>query len=484
MKRWKYHPSWWSVGLMIGATLGVALVYFVWLDVSWLVLIILVLFLIIGMILTKQTVLPLLFCVSIGFLLGWRYTTPIHQQLQVYDNLVGKEVVLSGVLFDDVAKTASGAYIFRLDQIEIGGCKLPGDVLAMSRQSSLAKRGDQLEVSGKLSEGLGGYRATFKNAKLGKVTANSDFGLKMRNFFTDNLDCQLSPLQSSLASAFLTGKRRELPADFTLNLQIVGLTHLIVASGFHLTTVVRAGKRIGEERSRRWALTLGLLAIGLFTMITGLSSSMTRAGLVSLISLVGWYYGRRSSAGRILLLALGLTVLINPLYLWDDASFYLSFGAFTGVLLLGPIMRQYFWGKTKLRFVSQLLTESLSAQIATLPISIFFFGKLSTVALITNLLIVPVASLLMLLSLLVSLFGSVPSIGAILILPLQLVLNYVIGVTNWFASLPLAQIDLTINLWQVVVAYGVIVGVAIYMAWRNQRDAKLAKALKTFNVIE
>ena len=97
MKRWKYHPSWWSVGLMIGATLGVALVYFVWLDVSWLVLIILVLFLIIGMILTKQTVLPLLFCVSIGFLLGWRYTKPIHQQLQVYDNLVGKEVVLSGV---------------------------------------------------------------------------------------------------------------------------------------------------------------------------------------------------------------------------------------------------------------------------------------------------------------------------------------------------------------------------------------------------
>jgi competence protein ComEC len=275
-----------------------------------------------------------------------------------------------------------------------------------------------------------------------------------------------------------------LPADFTLNLQIVGLTHLIVASGFHLTTVVRAGKRIGEKRSRRWALALGLLAIGLFTMITGVSSSMTRAGLVSLISLISWYYGRQSSAGRILLLVLGLTVLINPLYLWGDASFYLSFGAFAGVLLLGPIMRQYFWGKTKLRFVPQLLTESLSAQIATLPISVFFFGKLSTVALLTNLLVVPVASLLMLLSLLASLLGTVPGVGVILIWPLQLILNYVIGVTNWFAGLPLAQIDLTINLWQVILAYTVIIGVAIYMAWRNQRDAKLAEALKAFNVIE
>lgn len=188
--------------LMIGATLGVALAYFVWLDVSWLVLAILVLFLIAIMILTKRTVLPLIICVLAGLLLGWRYATPVRQQLQVYDNLIGKEVVLSGVLFDDVAKTASGAHIFRLDQVEIQGRKLPGDVLVMSRQSSLAKRGDRLEVSGKLSEGLAGYRATFKNAQLGQVTANHDLGLKMRNFFTDNLDRQLSPLQSSLASAF------------------------------------------------------------------------------------------------------------------------------------------------------------------------------------------------------------------------------------------------------------------------------------------
>lgn len=470
--------------LMMGTTLGVATAYFIWLDVSWVVLIILLVVLAVLIKTTKTTIWPLLILVLVGFLLGWRYATSFRQQLQAYDQLVNKEVVLSGVLFDDVAKTTSGAYVYRLDQIEVYGRKLPGDILVMSRQSSVAKRGDRLEIAGVVSEGLAGYQVAFKNARLGQVAASTSWGLAMRNFFTDNLDYHLSPLQSSLASAFLTGKRRELPANFTLNLQIVGLTHLVVASGFHLTTVVRAGKRVGEKRSRRWALALGLLAIGLFTMITGLSSSMTRAGLVSLISLVGWYYGRRSSAGRILLLVLGLTVLMNPLYLWGNASFYLSFGAFAGVLIIGPIMRQYFWGKTKLGFVKQLLTESIAAQIATLPISIFFFGKLSTVALLTNLLVVPVASLLMLLSLLVSLFGAIPGVGAILVWPLQLVLNYVIGVTNWFAGLPLAQIDVTVNLWQVILAYAVIIAATAYMAWCNQRDVKLAEALKAFNVIE
>lgn len=483
MKRWRIHPSWWLLALMTGVTFGVGVAYFVWLDVTWPILAILILVLFSVTVIAKNTICPVILCLVVGLLFGWRYATPFRQQLRVYDNLVGKEVSLTGVLFDDVAKTTSGAYIYRLDQVEIYQQKLPGDVMVMSRQASTAKRGDRLEVNGVLSEGLAGYQATFKNAELGQVLPISSPGLKLRNFFTNNLDRQSSPLQASLASAFLTGKRRELPADFTVNLQIVGLTHLVVASGFHLTTVVRAGKRLGEKRSRRWALVLGLSAIGVFTLITGLSSSMTRAGLVSLISLIGWYYGRRASAGRILLLVLGLTMLFNPLYLWGHASFYLSFSAFAGVLLIGPTLRQYFWGRKKLCFLPQLLTEALSAQVATLPISIFFFDKLSTVMLITNLLVVPVMPLVMLLSLLVSLLGAVPGIGLVLVWSLQLILNYIIGVTNWFASLPLARVDTTIGLGQVILAYAVIISVVGYMAWRNRRDAKLAEAL-SFNVIE
>lgn len=481
MERWKSHPSGWLVATMIGVTVGVALAYFVWLKLDLGVLLGLIAVLLAGLWFGRRTIWPIFISLAIGCLIGWSWATPFSQQVQIYRNLISKEAQLSGVLFDDVGQTSSGAYIYRLDQIEIYNQKIVGDILAMTRQRTTAKRGDRVYMKGVVSDGLAGYQVTLQNAEIEQVIARPSLGLTTRNFFTDNLDSHLSPLQSSLASAFLTGKRREIPADFTLNLQIVGLTHLVVASGFHLTAVVRAGKRLGEKRSRRWALFLGLLAIGLFTMITGVSSSMTRAGLVSLISLVGWYYGRRGAAGRILLLVLGLTVLINPLYLWGNASFYLSFCAFAGVLILGPILRQYFWGKRKLGFFSQLLTEALSAQIATLPISVFFFGKLSTVMLITNLLVVPVASILMLFSLLVSLFGAVPGIGVILIWPLQFMLNYVIGVTNWFAALPLAQIDLTINLWQVILAYILVVVLVIYLAWRNRHDVKLDVA---FNVIE
>ncbi len=483
MKQWKTHPSFWLVSFSVGIVLGITLAYFVSLKLDLPALILLVAVFVLVIWLSRKTYWPAVFCLILGLILAWGRASNLRQQIMTYDNLRGKQVVFSGELFDDVAKNSTGSSTYRLDNIRMFDHSLAGNILVTSRQKMSVKRGDTVNVKGVFGEGLAGYQAVVQNGEILSVEPNNQPGLVLRNFFTNNLDRHLNPLQSSLASAFLAGKRRDIPDDFNLKLQIVGLTHLVVASGFHLTVVVRAGKRLAEKHSRRLAFLLGLAAMILFSAMTGSSASMLRASFVSFLSLVGWYYGRKAEAWRILVLALAIVVLLEPTYLWGDVAFYLSFSSFAGVLLIGPILRQYFWGKPTLGFFSQLATEALGAQIATLPISLFFFGRLSLVAIVANLLAVPASAPIMLLSLLVSLLGAVPIIGSILTWLLQLLLNYIIAIVNFLSNLPMAQVSLEINLSGVVILYVLIIILTALAYWRNRRVDK-AVATQPFNAIE
>lgn len=476
----KMDKSWWIVAISVGLPFGVGLAYFLALSFDFWLLVSIILILISLALIIRHNKISLILISLVGLLIGWSRASVVRQEVIVYDQLRGKTVSLSGELFDDPSQTNSGFRVLRLDKIKLGNHQLAGNALVMTRDLQPVKRGDLVTISGKSGDELGGYQATITNAQIQNVINQPSLGLKIRNFFTNNLEKHLTSLQANLASAFLVGKRRELPPDFTTALQVVGLTHLIVASGFHLTTVVRAAKRGFGLWSRRAALVGGLAAIFIFAAITGLSASMWRASLVGLLSLLAWFYGRKFAPWRILLLVFALVAVINPLFLWGDVAFYLSFGAFFGVMIVGPALRQYFWGTTKLSFIKQLLTESVAVQIVTWPLSVLFFGKLSLVMLITNLLVVPVASLLMGLAFLVALLGTVPVLGLSLTWLLQQILNYVIWATNWFSQLSFASIELSLSPLVVVGYYLLFIFSLVYIIRRNRLDADLAE----FNVVE
>lgn len=421
----------------------------------------------------------LLICVA-GFLLGLVRTISFYQHRIVYSQLSGKEIELAGTLFDDVGTSRSNYRVLRLSNIEIAGKKLTGSVLVTTTDQTTLNREDKVIVSGVSKEGIGGYNIQIIDAKIIGRSYGYSFGLKLRDFFTDRLESVLNPLESQLAGAFLVGKRRNLPADLIMNLQIVGLTHLIVASGFHLSVIVRAMKRVLFKISRKSALFGAIFVIVLFNLITGLSPSMLRASIAALVSLLCWYYGRNIHPLRLLVLIASATALFSPLYLWGDVAWALSFSSYFGVLILAPLIRQYFWGQTKLGFIKQLFTETLSAQVCTFPISVYYFGNLSLVALLTNLLVVPVASITMALAFVTTLFGSLSSIAIISVWPLKIVLNYIIKVVNIFASMPLASVEAQVSFGFVLGCFVVIGAACLYMAFQNRNDEKLA----TFNIIE
>lgn len=388
---------------------------------------------------------------------------------------------LRGVVKDDVDINSSGEAIIRLDKITIGKEFFAGTLYITSKNDDI-KRGDTLVVSGKLVSGFGSFAGTIYRANIKNIVKPypSDIARVARDWFADAIRKVIPEPEASLGVGFLVGQRRSLPPDLVIALQVVGLTHVVVASGYNLTILVRLARRLFEKVSKYLSALFSFVMIVSFIAITGLSPSMTRAGLVSVLCLMSWYYGRKFHPVILLLFAVAVTVLFNPTYAWGDLGWQLSFAAFAGVMILAPLLTQYFFGDKKPGFIQQILIETVSAQVMTAPIIIFAFGQFSNVAIIANLLVltfVPYAMLMVF-------FAGVGSLVLPLVLanvvatPAIYLLKYMVVVINYFASFSWAMSEIQLDGLLVMVCYALIIGICLYLWYvtkYNLRDSNLVE---------
>jgi len=403
-----------------------------------------------------------------GLLVGlWRGSL-LESQLVVYENMMNHTVTLSGKVTDDPDAGQRDETLLRLGNISVDGHMVSGKVWVSAEKAGDIKRGDRVTVQGAVSEGFGSFAAAIYEAQMVRWQRPQpgDVARQVRDWFADKVRLGISEPQSSLGLGYLLGQRRALPAELQQALVVTGLTHVVVASGYNLTILVRLARRLFEKVSKYLsALSAGAMIVA-FMAITGASPSMSRAGLVSGLSLAAWYYGRKFHPLVILPFAAAITVLIDPTYAWNDLGWQLSFAAFGGVMILAPLLQRYFFGDKEPGTVRQILGETISAQIATLPIIILAFGQFSTVALFSNLLILPLVPLAMLLTFVTGLGAIViPGAAPIVGVPAEWLLTYMTSVVHYFAGLPWAQMIIQIQPWQAALAYGLIVSVCLYL-WR------------------
>ena len=214
--------------------------------------------------------------------------------------------------------------------------------------------------------------------------------------FKERIKSALPDESEGLALGYLLGDKSELGTSLKEIIAAVGLTHLIVASGAHLGIILNFTKKSFGKISRLAGLLAALFAVGLFIGIIGLTPSALRAGLVAALSLLATYFGRDLKPGRLVLYAATATILINPLYP-INLSWLLSFASFTAILMLAPELERYFYGPDKKPSTfASLLVASLSATLLTAPILLFYFGQLSLISVVANLLISPTLAFTML----------------------------------------------------------------------------------------
>ena len=454
------HTSFQIMWLSLAIIFGVLVSHFIgqyFLNISWLIFaIILLAFCFIK----AQNWVVFLIIIS-GAIIGlWRGGNLLNE-LNVYHKLIGKTVNISGNVAEDVVDGKRGDRQVVLKDIKIGKQKIPGKIWASLRTDETIKRSDQIEIQGVIKEGFGPYTASISGGILKQIHIGNDTARDARDQFATRVREGIKEPESSLGIGFLVGQRSTLPEEFDQALRVAGLTHIIVASGYNLTVLLRLSKRLFEKISKYLtALSSGILIVG-FIFVTGLSPSMSRAGLVAGLSLLAWYYGRKFNPFVLISFVAGVSVAINPMYIWGDVGWYLSFAAFMGVMIVSPLLNNYFFGSEKPKFFRQIIFETISALIMTIPIVLLIFQQYSTYALIANILVVPFISIVMLL---VFITGIIPLFGVIAQIPL----DYMTGVVAWINRLPNASGEAHTNAW-FVIAWYILVFIGAYYIWRKTR---------------
>ena len=481
MLKKRVHSSWLIALLGVCFVCGVAIAGYVKSDLFTGTAVLIVTAIIVVFGLWKQRVYVVLPLAVVGVLLGlWRGGV-MQAELSPYKHIIGHSVTVRGVVSEDPELDEKGKLTIRLGVVAIEDRAMAGMVWLSGLERRDIKRGDTIEVQGKLEEGFGTFAASMYFARIQSTTrpVPGDVAGRAREWFSEQVEKVISSPESALGIGFLTGQRNALPPDFDEALKVAGLTHIVVASGYNLTILVRLARRLFMRVSKYLAaMSAGVMIVG-FMAITGLSPSMSRAGLVAGLCLLAWYYGRKFHPLVLLPLAAAVTLAVNPSFAWGDLGWQLSFAAFAGVMILAPLLQTYFFGDKEPGTIRQIAGETIAAQLATLPILLAAFGQVSLIALVANLLIVPLIPLAMLLVFGAGTFASlVYPIGSLFGGVAQILLGYMTGVVQWCASLPWALLHVSVPGWVAVLLYAAMIVGCVAM-WRltgyNLRKANIVE---------
>lgn len=414
----------------------------------------------------RQRAWTILLAVCGGLLIGlWRGGGEVQMRAD-YTHVIGAEVTIHGTVADDpgLDKRQKPTYVLR--DLSVNGRAWPGKIWIEASTQTPARRSDQMTVRAKLQEGFGSFSASMYRAQIVRVerAAHVDPALEIRDSFSVYVGHAIAQPAAGLGLGVLAGEKQALPNDIAEAFRTASLTHIVVASGYNLTILVRLGRRLFARISKFLATFVSVGLIVSFMAVTGNSPSMARAGLVALLSLAAWYYGRKFHPIILLLLAAAVTLLIQPSYGHNDLGWMLSFSSFAGVMLLAPVVQRYFFGDKEPGTIRQIAGETICAQIVTVPIIVLSFGYVSLVGLGANLVVVPFVPLAMLLTF-ISGIGAwlLPMTTSWIGLPAEWLLDAMIAVSRWFSALPWARVEVQWSLLGALGFYGVLIAAWLWM---------------------
>ena len=224
--------------------------------------------------------------------------------------------------------------------------------------------------------------------------------------------------QSSLFAGLVYGDDSQQPPEMVDRFRASGLAHLTAVSGQNVAFILTVAAPF-LTRLRRWSrLTLTLLVLAWFAIMTRLEPSVIRAVTMAGISATVFAIGGRLKAWQVLIVTCIGLLLIDPFLLWS-VGWWLSIGGSSGLILLSSRIRSTLecWGLKNHQWVLNWVVPSLAAQLGVLPVAVMVFGWPSAVAIPCNLLAVPVAGIVMLVGIPVALLsGFLPSVVATVVM--------------------------------------------------------------------
>ena len=307
------------------------------------------------------------------------------------------------------------------------------------------------------------------------------YASRMRQLLENQLAEHIEdPEALAIIKALVLGIKEDLSNETRKEFAQAGAMHVLAVSGLHVGIIyVILLLIINQSRTairKPWLVALIVIPVlWLYAFITGLSPSVLRAvTMFSLLSL-GSAVNRRSSPFNSLAVSAFLLLVYDP-FLVLSVSFQLSYIAVTGILLLYPMIERTLKPRARVsRFIWQLIALSIAAQLATAPLAAFYFHQFPTYFLLANLIVIPLATLLIWGGMFMISLGYIPVldslIGIVLSYIAQLMLKGIAAIT----SLPISAIpDLYPDGVEVLLVYGILATVIIFIKRRARWTLRIS----------
>lgn len=366
---------------------------------------------------------------------------------RVTDNLSGEnyirelydqQVTVTGTVKADPNTDESGTK-FKLTDLAFGTAQpqpAAGNIYISIKSTDQLHRSDRVTLEGKLTSGFGTYAGFMYRPTILNISRPSPgdpvFGI--RNWFSERVKAKLPHPESSLGLSYLLGMKTGLPDELSEDLRTVGLVHIVVASGAHLSILVEVARKIFGRLSRFAGLVFSILFIIFFMTMVGFTPSIMRAGIMAILTLLAWYVGRKFAPWRIILIVAAITLIYDPSFI-IDLGWLLSFASFTGIMILGPRLTKFLYGNKKPGFIASTVITTISATLMTLPITLYYFGQISLISVVANLLILPTLPVAMGLTFMTGVLADLPIIGDAVAFLATKLLDFHIGTVDFFAEM-------------------------------------------------
>ena len=379
----------------------------------------------------------------------------------------------------------------RAQAVELGGQQheVTGDVLVQAFRYPPRAYGDQVEVTGELEtppvldefsykEYLArqGIYSIMQYPEINCVAEDQGnlfyaalYGMRARA--RDVIASIMPEPEASLLTGILLGIESSIDDETLDAFTATGTIHIIVISGFNLSLLAGLFIRLGNKLFHRYrACLVALIGVAVYTLFVGAGTPVIRAAIMVSVSLLAYLVGRPYDASNAMAGAILIMTILNPMAPWD-VSFQLSIAATLGLIALTPALT----GPMETRLaqslpqdraspvrglVGELLLATLAAQLATLPIIVYHFQRLSLISLLTNMLILPIQPAIMT-------FGGIATLTGLVALPIGrllgyipwLFLTYTARVVGWTARPAWASVPLRFEWWMALLYYILLIGI-------------------------
>ncbi|KKT81981.1 MAG: hypothetical protein A3B07_00200 [Candidatus Yonathbacteria bacterium RIFCSPLOWO2_01_FULL_43_27] len=278
----------------------------------------------------------------------------------------------------------------------------------------------------------------------------------MRAWLFENMFRAIPEPEASLAGGILLGEKQSLGSELLQKFRDVGVAHIVVLSGYNIAIVASGATRALVVLPFFLRVSMSVGTVILFALMVGGGATVVRATIMVLVVILARAMGREGSALRALALAGGVMIFLNPLILFHDVSFQLSFMATLALVVFAPVLNKYFlWIRQSM--LQEIVTTTFATQIFVLPLILYQTGSLSLISFIANIFILPVIPLVMFFTALVALLSWVPFLGTILSSVAHILLSYIISVVSLFSHIPFATISkISFSFFELIISYIVI----------------------------